>query len=127
MKNLIFRLILMVFVFGISSVSLHAGDVNYEQLIEFKKQNPAGQPRAPSRYPVSFTGTYFMDELIVGSKNYTGEITVQITGISGSLIQAVQISASEYFTIDLSSLPEGVYDIAIITVDKGTFNGVFEK
>ena len=127
MKNLIFRLILMVFVFGISSVSLHAVDYAHEQQIDLKKQNPTGQPRAPSRYPVSFTGTYFMDELIVGSKNYTDEITVQITGINGSLIQAVQISASEYFTFDLSSLPEGVYDIAIITVDKGTFNGVFEK
>ena len=127
MKNLIFRLILMVFVFGLSSTSLHAVDIAHEQEIDLKRQNPAGQPRAPSRYPVSFTGTYFMDELIVGSKNYTGEITVQITGINGSLIQAVQISASEYFTFDLSSLPEGVYDIAIITVDKGTFNGVFEK
>lgn len=127
MKNLIFRLILMVFVFGISTATLQAGDVNYEQEIDFRKQLPTGPPRALALYPVSFTGTVFMDELIVGSQNYTGDITVQITGISGSLVQTIQISASEIAVIDLSSLPEGVYNISIFTVGKGTFKGMLEK
>jgi len=126
MKNLILRLILMVFIFGISAGTLHAGDVNYEQEIDFRKQNPTGPSRAPALYPVSFTGTYFMDELIIYSQNYTGDITVQITGISGSIIQTLQISASGNAVIDVSCLPEGVYNIAIITVGKGTFRGGFE-
>ena len=127
MKNLIFRLILMVFIFGISSVSLHAGDITYEQEIELKKQNPTGQPRAPSLYPVSFTGIYFMDEIILWSQNYSGEITVEITGIGGSINQTSRITPNRNIFIDIRSLPEGVYNISIFTVGKGAFYGEFEK
>ena len=126
MKNLIFRLILMVFILGLSSGTLRAGDITYEQEIDLRKQNPSGPPRAPSIYPVSFSASLFMDEITIGSQNYTGDITVQITGISGSIIQTLHISASTTVVVDVSALPEGVYNIAIITVGKGTFKGGFE-
>ncbi|HNX90056.1 MAG TPA: DUF3244 domain-containing protein [Paludibacteraceae bacterium] len=127
MKNLIFRLILMVFILGLSSGTLRAGDITYEQEIDLRKQNPSGPPRAPSIYPVSFSASLFMDEITIGSQNYTGDITVQITGISGSIIQTLQISASTTVVVDVSALPEGVYNIAIVTVGKGTFKGEFQK
>ena len=127
MKNLIFRFILMVFVFGISTATLQAGDITYEQEIEFRKQVPTGPPRAPSIYPASFSASLFMDEITIGSQNYTGDITVQITGISGSIIQTLHISASTTVVVDVSALPEGVYNIAIVTVGKGTFKGEFQK
>lgn len=127
MKNLIFRLILMVFILGLSSGTLRAGDITYEQEIDLRKQNPSGPPRAPSIYPVSFSASLFMDEITIGSQNYTGDITVQITGISGSIIQTLHISASTTVVVDVSALPEGVYNIAIVTVGKGTFKGEFQK
>ena len=127
MKTLIFRLILMEFILGLSSGTLRAGDITYEQEIDLRKQNPSGPPRAPSIYPVSFSASLFMDEITIGSQNYTGDITVQITGISGSIIQTLQISASTTVVVDVSALPEGVYNIAIVTVGKGTFKGEFQK
>jgi len=117
----------MVFILGLSSGTLRAGDITYEQEIDLRKQNPSGPPRAPSIYPVSFSASLFMDEITIGSQNYTGDITVQITGISGSIIQTLQISASTTVVVDVSALPEGVYNIAIVTVGKGTFKGEFQK
>ena len=126
MRKTIYRCILITILIGISANTLFADDTTNNQNITFDQKTPGGPRRAPSLYPVSFSGSFFMDELIINAVNYTGNITVQITGINGNITQTVPISESENAVIDINSLPEGEYDINIITDGKGIFTGSFE-
>lgn len=126
MNNLIFRLILFIFLLIFSGNYLMAGNTPISQEIRLDKNNPTGPSRAPSIYPVSFAGSIFIDEITISTQNYNDEITVQISGTNGSIVQVVEISDSQNAVIDISSLTEGEYTIDIITNGKGTFKGDFE-
>lgn len=122
----ILKSVLLVCILGVLVTPLNADNITHEQEVQFKKQTPSGPSRVPSPYPVSFNGTLFMDVIDIYAENYSGNITVQITGNSGSLTQAQQISDAIPVTIDVSSLSPGTYTIEIITAGKGIFTGDFE-
>ncbi len=126
MNNLNLRPILFIFLFILSCNYSIAENTDNNHSIMLNKDFPTGPARAPSLYPVSFAGSIFIDELTISAQNYNDEITVQISGTNGSIVQIVQISDSQNAVIDISSLSEGEYTINIITNGKGTFKGDFE-
>ena len=120
MKKLFLILLLVVGVFNINATS----NSQQQQKIDFNKKTTPGLSRAPALNPVSFSGTVYMDMLILTAQNYTGTVQVQITG-AGGLTYSFYAAGAAVENIPLNTLPAGNYTVSVITESSGTFTGTF--
>lgn len=99
---------------------------NSAEEIILQKENPTGPPRVPAPNPALFSATYDGILMTIYAENYTDSATVNIFGIDGEVTEIIDFSYSDIAIIDLSSLPEGVYNI-FLTTNSGVFSGELKK
>lgn len=116
--------IILLLIVGFFSINITAKNKDQKQDVQLAKDNPKGLSRAPALNPVSFSGTVYMDMLILTAQNYTGTVQVQITG-AGGLTYSFYAAGAAVENIPLNTLPAGNYTVSVITEGSGTFTGSF--
>jgi len=111
--------------FAVASLfSVYADSNDQAKEVELRKEKPSDYPRAPELNPAQFNAILFMGELTVTAENYTGSVTLQVTGSTGAFTETAYFTEAGNAVFDISSLPEGVYLLTLYT-SRGIYTGEF--